>query len=487
MRNKSLTSLLVLAILIGAFFLRTYEIELRPLHHDEGVNFHFLKEIGAKGYYPYSHLNYHGPSYFYLSKLFLNIFGENELGLRLGSIVSGMVLVALPFFIMESLGVGFALLTAAFLALSPSLVFHSRYAIHEMLFLLLSIWFAVANFKWFASGAKSDLYQIFISLALLIATKETFVITGAATLLGLFCAFGLRHVGSQVLNNWPRYGGPFVAFTVLLLGSFSGGFQWLAGIHEMFLAIPQWIGRGTGDVGHFKPFLFYTRVIQRTEPHLLIFYAISLGAFFAFILPKLKEFKVAQIFWQDRFLRFLIGLSVGFWLIYGLVSYKTVWLIISQTGAFILLMTRVFYLSYVNSSRLSRGLIGVVVALSLGVSASNSIYFNFTEPYSQSHPYCYVHTSEGMLRLVSDIKKYQQSHPSSKILVGVNSYWPLPFYLKDYASLVAYQGDSSPLGLSDRFDILIVDSKHTQELPGWIRKYYRLSGVQESNTYFKIK
>lgn len=487
MRNKSLTSLLILAIIVGAFFLRTYEIQLRPLHHDEGVNFHFLKEISAKGYYEYSHLNYHGPLYFYISKLFLNIFGENELGLRLGSIVSGMVLVVLPFFIMESLGVGFALLTAAFLALSPSLVFHSRYAIHEMLFLLLSIWFAVANFKWFASGAKSDLYQIFISLALLIATKETFVITGAATLLGLLCAFGFRHVGSQVLSNWARYGGPFVAFTVLLLGSFSGGFQWFAGIHEMFLAVAQWISRGTGDVGHFKPFLFYTRVIQRTEPHLLIFYAISLGAFLALILPKLKEAKVAQIFWQDQFLRFLIGLSVGFWLIYGLVSYKTVWLIISQTGALILLMTRVFYLTFVHSSRLSKALIGIVIALSLGVSASNSIYFNFTEPYSQSHPYCYVHTSEGMLRLVSDIRKYQQTHLNSKILVGVNSYWPLPFYLKDYASLVAYQNIQGPQVYANTTDIIIADSTSTSQMPGWVRKYYRLSGVQESHTYFRIK
>jgi len=487
MRSKNLTIFLVLVIMIGAFLLRAYEIQLRPLHHDEGVNFHFLKEIGAKGYYPYSHLNYHGPLYFYISELFLNIFGDNELGLRLASIVSGMALVALPFFIMESLGVGFAIIAALFMALSPSLVFHSRYAIHEMLFLLLSVWFAVANFKWFKSRHKSDLYQIFISLAFLIATKETFVITGAATILGLFFAFGFRPVLTQIARHWQDYGGPFVVFSILLLGTFSGGFQWLGGIHEMFLAVPQWIGRGTGDVGHFKPFLFYTKVILETEPYLIVFSALAILFFVALLIPQLRRTNLGQIIWQDKFLRFLLGLSLGFWLIYGFVSYKTVWLIISQTGAMILLMARMLYLSLVNTSKMYRVLCGCVGLLAISISANNSLYFNFTEPYSQNHPYCYVHTSEGMLRLVSDIKKYQQNHPNAKILVGVNSYWPLPFYLRDYASLVAYQTSTNPQAQSGKFDILIVDASYTTDIPGWIKKYYRLSGVQESNTYFLIK
>jgi uncharacterized protein (TIGR03663 family) len=485
-KSQWLTLGLIITIII-AFILRVYEIDLRPLHHDEGVNFHFLKETATRGYYPYSHENYHGPLYFYLSRLFLTLYGDNELGLRLSSIVSGLGLVAIPFLVLEGFGGVFVLLAGLFLALSPSMVFHSRYAIHEMLFAALSIWFAVASYKWFLSKERRDLYQMFVSLALLISTKETFIISGAAAVVGLLFAFKPGQIFPQLWSARRSYAGPFIAFTAILFGIFSGGFRWFGGVYEMFLAVPQWIGRGTGDTGHFKPFLFYTQVLWMTEPWLVV--GLMLGAilFCALWFPAIRKSRMGSIFIGDSLLRFLFGLSFGFWILYGVVSYKTVWLIISQSSAMTLFLARFIYLILINQNAFAKkSLVGSIIVL-LSIMGFYSYEYNFKNPYGLNHPYCYVHTTEGLVRMMDDIKNYQKSYPNARIMVGVNSYWPLPFYFRDFGNGVAYQGDSKFQDYKDIYDIMILDSKETTAAPGWISKYNRLSAVQETNTYYRVR
>ncbi len=477
-------ALILTLILLVAFALRVYEIDIRPLHHDEGVNFHFLKGMTERGYYQYSHENYHGPLYFYISKFFLNIFGETELGLRMSSIVAGVALVCLPILMFSAFGTHFTLLAALLLAVTASMVFHSRYAIHEMLFVLTSIWFASASFKWFLNRERRDLYQLFMALSLTIATKETFVISGAATVIGLLMAFPPKKILSQLFEDFKSFGGPFVVFSVLLLGIFSGGFRWFGGIYEMFLAVPQWVGRGTGDTGHFKPFIFYSQVLLKTEPWLMLGMFVTAAFVAAHFIFKGRDKTIWCLVGGDVLLRFLFGLSAGFWVIYGVVSYKTVWLIISQSGAMALTISRFLFLLHSHLGQ-KRVIASVLSAITVLIASYYSWYFNFKFPYGQEHPYCYVHTSEGMVRLVGDIEGYQSRNPKSRILVGVGSYWPLPFYFKDYSELVAYPGDSKPQDYLTNYDIIIVDAKHTAEISGWNKRYYRLSGVQESTTYFR--
>jgi uncharacterized protein (TIGR03663 family) len=488
MKNKSqwLTLGLILTIVI-AFVVRVYEIDLRPLHHDEGVNFHFLQETANRGYYPYSHENYHGPLYFYLSRLFLTLFGDNELGLRLSSIVSGLSLVALPFLALEGFGAGFVLLAGIFLAFSPSMVFHSRYAIHEMLFAALSIWFAIASFKWFLNRERQELYQMFLALALLIATKETFIISGAATVIGLLFVFSPVRLFSQLWAARKDYAAPFILFTIVLFGIFSGGFRWFGGIYEMFLAVPQWIGRGTGDTGHFKPFVFYSQVLWMTEPWLIVGLILGGILFGALLLPRFRKSRLGSALVGDSLLRFLFGLSLGFWFLYGVVSYKTVWLIISQSSAVTLFLARFIYLLISNQQISSRRYFAGLVPLLLATIGYYSYLYNFKNPYGLNHPYCYVHTTDGLLRMMSDIKDYRKRYPNARILVGVNSYWPLPFYFRDFGNGIAYQGDSRFEDFKDNYDIMILDSKENSAAAGWISKYNRLSAVQETNTYYRTK
>ena len=49
-------------ILLAAGFLRLLFLDLKPLHHDEGVNSLFMTQLFRGGYYHYDPANYHGPS-----------------------------------------------------------------------------------------------------------------------------------------------------------------------------------------------------------------------------------------------------------------------------------------------------------------------------------------------------------------------------------------------------------------------------------------
>src|SRR6267142_4837535 len=55
------------AILLIAAFLRFYDLDLVPLHHDEGVNGNFLVHLVREGYYRYDPGNYHGPTLYYFA------------------------------------------------------------------------------------------------------------------------------------------------------------------------------------------------------------------------------------------------------------------------------------------------------------------------------------------------------------------------------------------------------------------------------------
>src|SRR5262245_10763767 len=86
--------LFALAVIIGAWF-RFYHLELKPLHHDEGVNSHFLLNLANFGNYRYDPENYHGPTLYYFALISLRLFGESEFALRFIPASFGMLPIIL--------------------------------------------------------------------------------------------------------------------------------------------------------------------------------------------------------------------------------------------------------------------------------------------------------------------------------------------------------------------------------------------------------
>ncbi len=122
-----------------ATFMRFAWLSLKPLHHDEGVNGFFLTNLVRDGVYKYDPANYHGPTLYYLAYPFVKLFGLETYAIRASVAIFGVLTVVLALFLKRYLGRNGTLLGALFLALSPGMVFISRYFIHEIFFVFLSL------------------------------------------------------------------------------------------------------------------------------------------------------------------------------------------------------------------------------------------------------------------------------------------------------------------------------------------------------------
>jgi uncharacterized protein (TIGR03663 family) len=127
------------AIMAVAVFLRFFALDWKALHHDEGVNGHFLMGLFREGVYRYDPANYHGPTLYYLTLPFTKLFGLETLPVRWSVAVWGVLIIVLAFYLRRYIGRIGALFAALFLAISPGMVYFSRYFIHEMFFVFLAL------------------------------------------------------------------------------------------------------------------------------------------------------------------------------------------------------------------------------------------------------------------------------------------------------------------------------------------------------------
>lgn len=126
---------------LGAL-LRFAWLAIKPFHHDEGVNGFFLTNLVRDGNYRYDPGNYHGPTLYFIELPFALAFGLNTIPVRIPIALFGLAMVVLALYFRRYLGNIGSLLAGLFVALSPGLVFISRYYIHEIIFVFLS--FAIA-------------------------------------------------------------------------------------------------------------------------------------------------------------------------------------------------------------------------------------------------------------------------------------------------------------------------------------------------------
>jgi len=161
--------------LIGCFvvtaiatFFRFWQLELKPLHHDEGVNGFFLTTLFREGIYKYDPTNYHGPTLYYISLAFAKVFGLETFSIRASVAVFGVLIVILTFFLRKYIGTTGSLFAAFALALSPGMVYISRYFIHEILFVFFSLAIVIAVL-FFLEGRKPGVFaMVWMTLLLLV-------------------------------------------------------------------------------------------------------------------------------------------------------------------------------------------------------------------------------------------------------------------------------------------------------------------------------
>ena len=171
-----------------AMLLRFYNLPLKPLHHDEGVNGLFLAALARPPHeYRYDPANYHGPTLYYAAWLSTVVFRAPTFAIRFVTGVAGLLSVLMMLGFRRSIGPIGALAAASLLAVSPGAVYFSRYFIHEMLLVCFTIGLVAATVGWLQSRRKTFLSIAAASAGLMFATKETAVISAivlAAAALG---------------------------------------------------------------------------------------------------------------------------------------------------------------------------------------------------------------------------------------------------------------------------------------------------------------
>ncbi|HMU32690.1 MAG TPA: glycosyltransferase family 39 protein, partial [Pyrinomonadaceae bacterium] len=154
------------AITAIAFAFRFYDLTLKPLHHDEGVNGFFLTTLYRTGVYKYDPANYHGPTLYYISLFFSKIFGLNTFAVRASVAVFGVLTVVLALYLWRYLGRIGSLSAALFLALSPGMVYISRYFIHETFFTFCTLAIVVSIVLFIERKAAGPLAKVWLAILL---------------------------------------------------------------------------------------------------------------------------------------------------------------------------------------------------------------------------------------------------------------------------------------------------------------------------------
>lgn len=509
------------SIMLLAAVLRFYELDLVPLHHDEGVNGNFLVKLVREGSYQYNPENYHGPTLYYFAALFPNVlrifFGakyQNSVGLTTIAIrfipaVFGLATVGLVLTLRRNLGT-IATLSAAFLlAISPGSVYISRYFIHESLFVFFTFALVVASLKYYESASPPYLLLAALSAGLLFATKETAIISAAVLVLALALTHAYRWLrgvevdvqptatrkkqrGNSTNKTQPsgfvaRLGGPsrlalwvgiavvvFIAVNVLFYSSFFTNFP--KGVWDSIMTFQFWTKTGRKD--HVHAFDTYFRWLLLQESPLLLLGA--MGALLTVFKPT-RAFALFAASWA-------FGLIVA----YSLISYKTPWLLVSflvplalaggytvewiydelrkwEVGATARLVALV--LVWIVVAGFAPGIIRAYsekrVHLKTFIPGYQTLDLNFIN-YDNDNPYyvyVYAHTHRDLLQLLSEVDRIaERTHQGSQTGITIVSpdYWPLPWYLRNYTR-VGYFGSmaqsNEPIIIASQNQLAEVEAK----------------------------
>ena len=449
-----------LFILMAATALRVYALDLKPMHHDEGVNGFFLTNLLREGTYHYDPSNYHGPTLYYLSLPVVAVFGLNAYAVRFVTVVFGIGTIWLVLALRRRIGSVGALAAAALVAVSPGCVFYSRYFIHESLFVFFTLGIVVAALRFYETGAAHYLLLVAASASMLFATKETaFISAGTLALAWAFAHLWVKwqdgggrgkrkkQSGARLSEGLRRFrasnyasltiwaaGGLFIVVWILFYSSFFTNWK---GVADSFEAFDLWGKTGMSEF-HEKPITTYAGWLLQEEAPIL-----ALGVVGSCV--ALFERR------KNRFAIFAGAWAFGLLVAYSLIRYKTPWLMLS----FVVPMAivggyAVQWLARLAPTSDARGLAPAlaVVAVAVAVCSWQTYVLNFREYDNDEYIYVYSHTKRDALRMLKEIERAAaaagQKEPN--ITVASPEYWPLPWYLRDnthagYTSSVAASYD----------------------------------------------
>ena len=205
---------LAIAVFGAALYLRLADLDNRPMHCDEAVHGIKFGRLLQQNDYVYDPREYHGPSLNYLTLPVAKCLSRSALtdvtesDLRLVPAITGVLLVVMVWCLRREVGTPVTLCAMALTALSPAMVFYSRYYIQEMVLVgfTFGAMVSVIRFRRIAARmqpwdetASPGRWRLFfwavtfgVCIAMMHASKETSVIALFAMVVAAFVSFRKR-------------------------------------------------------------------------------------------------------------------------------------------------------------------------------------------------------------------------------------------------------------------------------------------------------
>ena len=465
-------------VLAAALAFRLPALDRRPMHPDEANQAWKTGLLWQTGDYRYDPAEHHGPTLYYLTLPVLWLAGPGDFAqttetqYRLLPALAGVGLVGAICLLGKALGAGPVLGAATLTALSPVMVFYSRYYIQEMLLVLFTLGVLVCLARWRQSKSLSE--RVFWTAlgggcwGLMAATKETWVLAlgamGAAALLCTLWNCWLVPPSKSPLAPPRRPGWP--TWVILAVVGLCGAAATAGVFYTSFGAHPEgirnalgasrvYLDRGLEAGPHRHAPLFYVeRLLAYRAKGVFWSEGLILGlavvgggwAFWPRKQPHLGE--LPQVEPTDRgFVRFLTFYTVFLTILYSAIPYKTPWCAIQFWHGWILLAgvggwrLMIWPSGWANRwlARLTVAALGALVGLGVGHLAWQSWLLNFNGRLyadGERNPWVYAHTAVHVLRLAERMEQLAAVSPEGYAMtihvIMPDNYWPLPWYLRQF-------------------------------------------------------
>ncbi|HWY75616.1 MAG TPA: flippase activity-associated protein Agl23 [Verrucomicrobiae bacterium] len=448
----------IIAALAVALALRLPEAGIRPMHNDEAVNAIKFRDLDRHFDYKYDPNEYHGPTLAYFTLAWTRLtcapdFDEfSEARFRLLTIAFGAGLILLLPLVEDGLGRKAALCAALLTAVSPAMVFYSRYYIHEMLLVFFTFLTLASGWRYWQSRRIGWAVMTGAALGLAQATKETFVLEIAAA--GAAFAFSavwyrctLRPEKPAAPNaRFPakHAAAALAAWIGVVIVLFSSFFTNKKGIFDAIRTYLPWLHRTEGASPHIHPWNFY---LER-----LIWFHTGKGPVWSEgLIIALAVVGVVVAFTHAShpdagegnkgFLRFLAVYTIALTAIYSVIAYKTPWCALGFLHGMILL-AGVGMAGLLNWSRWRsvKILVGILLLAGAGQLALRAWQASTVHCADRGNPYVYGQTVPDLLNLVDLVNGVTDAQRNGgqtviKVMAPDGGYWPLPWYLRRFKNV----------------------------------------------------
>ncbi|MCL4204531.1 MAG: TIGR03663 family protein [Pirellulaceae bacterium] len=447
--TRSAFALLLLTVTCLAASFRLPRLDTRPMHADEAVQARRFRDLWIDHRYRYDPDEFHGPTLNYATLPSVwwqppETFAQTtKATYRIVPAIFGVCLILLLFLLADAVGRPAVLAAAVLIAVSPAMVFYSRYYIHETLLVFFSLAAIGASWRYVKTGKLGWCLAAGVCIGLMQATKETavlaFAAAGAATVLTVLW-HRLRREPISITGSvvwWHPVCGLVVALLVaaVLFTSFGANPRGLA---DAVLTYLPWLSRAGGASPHVYPWYFYFHRLawwrvadgpRWSEGLILLLAAVGMGFALLGGSQRPSSANLAAVRWVGFYTVVLAG-------VYTVIPYKTPWCLLQfLIGLILLAGFGASRLLAVTPTVMLKCLLAIALLIGVGHLGWQARRAAFVMPADPRNPYVYAHTAPDIERLAADLDQLIAAASDGrqtpvKVIFHGPYYWPLPWYLR---------------------------------------------------------